>query len=76
VDLAAGDTLALYTDGITEAAAGNDEEFGESRLLDALSDQCHRPAGELLEGVIGAVREFSSGRQQDDITLVIARCLG
>ena len=76
VDLAPGDTLALYTDGITEAAAGNDEEFGESRLLDALSDPCHLPAGELLQEVMGAVRQFSSGAQQDDITLVIAHCLG
>jgi serine phosphatase RsbU (regulator of sigma subunit) len=38
VNLAPGDTLVLYTDGITEAAADGDEA-GESRLLDALSNQ-------------------------------------
>lgn len=33
VDLAPGDTLVLYTDELTEAASGDGEEFGESRLL-------------------------------------------
>jgi hypothetical protein len=34
VELAAGDTLVLYTDGITEAENADGEEFGASRLLD------------------------------------------
>lgn len=75
VELAPGDTLVLYTDGITEAGATDGEEFGESGLLDALANRRHLPAGELLQGVIGAVRQFSGGTQQDDITMVIARCL-
>ena len=33
-DLFAGDTLALYTDGVTEACDGDGEEYGEQRLLD------------------------------------------
>ena len=36
VQLAPGDTLVLYTDGITEATNADGEEFGESHLLDAL----------------------------------------
>jgi serine phosphatase RsbU (regulator of sigma subunit) len=37
VELAPGNTLLLYTDGITEAANPEGQEFGESRFLDALA---------------------------------------
>ena len=64
----------LYTDGITEATNAEGEEFGESRLLDTLGSHSHLPVEPLLQAVVGAVQQFSSGsEQQDDITLVIAR---
>ena len=75
VGLAPGDTLVLYTDGITEARSADGEEFGESRLLDTLQRNCHLPVGSLLQAVVGAVEQFRRGEQLDDITLVIARCL-
>jgi serine phosphatase RsbU (regulator of sigma subunit) len=76
VELAPGDTLALYTDGVTEAENADGEEFGQSHLLDTIASHPHVPVGPLLQAVVGAVQQFSSGRdQQDDITLVIARCL-
>ncbi len=76
VELAAGDTLVLYTDGVTEAENRDGEEFGESRLVDALANHSHLPLEALLQGVVNAVQQFSSGsEQQDDITLVIARSL-
>jgi len=76
VELAAGDTLVLYTDGITEAENVDGEEFGASRLLDTLGSHSHLPAVPLLQAVVGAVQQFSGGsEQQDDITLVIARSL-
>ena len=43
VQLAPGDTLVLYTDGITEAANSEGEEFGESRLRDALERHSKLP---------------------------------
>ncbi len=65
----------LYTDGVTEATNGDSQEFGESHLVEALKNHSHLPLKSLLEAVIGAVQQFSSGsEQQDDITLVIARC--
>jgi serine phosphatase RsbU (regulator of sigma subunit) len=67
--------LILYTDGITEATSGDGEEFGESRLLDTLRRHSHLPVQQLLQVVVSAVRQFSGGEQQDDITLVLARCL-
>ncbi len=75
VRLAPGDTLVLYTDGITEARSAEGEEFGESRLVDTLRSYCHLPVGPLLQAVVGAVQQFSAGEQQDDITMVIARSL-
>jgi serine phosphatase RsbU (regulator of sigma subunit) len=75
VVLAPGDTLVLYTDGITEARGADGEEFGEARLLDTLRSYGHLPVGPLLQAVVGAVKEFTNGEQQDDITLVIARSL-
>jgi len=75
VTLAPGDTLVLYTDGVTEASNAGGEEFGESRLLDTLMNRAQLSVGPLLEAIIEAVQQFSAGQQQDDITLVIARSL-
>jgi serine phosphatase RsbU (regulator of sigma subunit) len=67
VALVPGDTLVLYTDGITEARSAEGEEFGESRLLDTLRRHCHLPVKPLLEAVVKAVEQFSGGEQLDDI---------
>jgi serine phosphatase RsbU (regulator of sigma subunit) len=74
VQLAPGDTLVLYTDGVTEAADAAGEEFGEHRLIEILRGQPHLPVPRLLETIVAAVQEFSDRKQADDITLVIARC--
>jgi len=74
--LAPGDMLVLYTDGVTEAENAEGEEFGASRLQDTLVRNSHLPVEPLLQSVVAAVQQFASGSdQQDDITLVIARCL-
>ena len=75
VQLTPGDTLVIYTDGVTEATSADGEEFGESHLLDTLTKHADFPVEALLQTTVGAVQQFSS-EQQDDITLVIARCLG
>jgi len=70
--LAPGETLVLYTDGITEAigAAGM---FGDDRLLQALAAPA-ASAGALLDALLGAVREHAAGFQpSDDITLLALR---
>lgn len=71
--LAPGDLLAIYTDGITEAFDDRDEEFGESRLLDALWRHRSRCPSEIVAAVFDAVREFSPREQGDDITMIVAR---
>jgi len=72
--LFAGDTLALYTDGVTEACNTDGEEFGEQRLLDCLQRDRHLPAPLLVSAVIDEVRRHCPHEQQDDITLIVAKC--
>src|SRR5262249_4371112 len=68
-----GDTLALYTDGITEAFNEADEEFGEERLVSALKQNRDLPSQALLEAVVDEVRRHSPREQRDDITMIIAK---
>ena len=70
-----GDILALYTDGITESFNDAGEEFGEERLVAALRSHRGFSSGELLAALVDQVRCFSPREQQDDITLIVAKCL-
>jgi serine phosphatase RsbU (regulator of sigma subunit) len=74
--LHSGDTLALYTDGITESFNSAEEEFGEQRLIEALRRHRDLAPRELLAAIVDEVRRFSPGEQDDDITLIIAKCIG
>jgi sigma-B regulation protein RsbU (phosphoserine phosphatase) len=74
VQLAAGDTLILYTDGITEAENAEGEQFGECRLVETMATGRQLPVPSLLQSIVGTVQKFSAGEQADDITLVLARC--
>jgi serine phosphatase RsbU (regulator of sigma subunit)/predicted enzyme related to lactoylglutathione lyase len=71
-----GDVLALYTDGVTESFNDRGEEFGEDRLVDALRQNSKHPSQEIVTSVIDEVRKFSPHEQQDDITLMVAKCTG
>lgn len=71
--LAAGDILAIYTDGIVEAMNANQEEFGEVRLVRILQENRLLDAPSLLRTVVTAVQQFGSGEQSDDLTLLVAR---
>ena len=72
--LFSGDTLALYTDGVTEAGSPEREEFGEERLLNCLTLNRDLPCCELVSRVISEVHHYSPHEQQDDITLIVAKC--
>ena len=71
--LAPGDVLALYTDGITEARNGHDEEFGEANLIELLRHNRELPCRALLTAIINSVRQFSPQEQHDDITAIVAK---
>ncbi len=72
--LSPGDTLALYTDGVTEAFDPAGEEFGEHRLAEALWRHRDIPAQALVASIADEVRRFSPHEQHDDITLIVAKC--
>ena len=69
-----GDTLVLYTDGITEAANEDDKEFSGSRLADALRTLRSRSASEITDGILDHVRRFTGrDHHRDDLTLVTVK---
>jgi serine phosphatase RsbU (regulator of sigma subunit)/uncharacterized glyoxalase superfamily protein PhnB len=72
--LAAGDILIIYSDGVTEAVNAEGEEFGEHRLLEVARAHRHLSTSLLTEKLVEGARRFSHPEQADDITLVVARC--
>ncbi len=68
-----GDTLVLYTDGITESFSEDREEYGEARLIESLLRHRSQPSQFLLQNIVADVRQFSPHEQHDDITLIIAK---
>jgi sigma-B regulation protein RsbU (phosphoserine phosphatase) len=77
VTLKPGDTLLLYSDGITEALNRDDEEFGMDRLTQLALDGRGQPPAELSRRIFGAVSDFTAGvAQYDDQTVLIARVAG
>ena len=68
-----GDTLALYTDGVTEPGSAEGEEFGEQRLLNCLRLNRDLSSSEIVSAVIDEVRRYTPHEQHDDITLIVAK---
>jgi serine phosphatase RsbU (regulator of sigma subunit) len=68
-----GDTLALYTDGVTESFNDAGEEFGQQRLVEALRRNRELPLKALMASPVDEVRRFSAHEQHDDITLIVAK---
>jgi serine phosphatase RsbU (regulator of sigma subunit) len=74
VRLEEGDTLVIYSDGVTEAENPRRDEFEVEGLVQSVIANRHLPAEKIIEEVNRAVAEFTAGApQSDDITLVVAR---
>jgi sigma-B regulation protein RsbU (phosphoserine phosphatase) len=72
-----GDTLFLYTDGVTEAMNAAGEEYLEERLKNVLEEDSSLRASDMVDRVIRSVVEHASGApQSDDITALGLRYLG
>jgi sigma-B regulation protein RsbU (phosphoserine phosphatase) len=77
IELQEGETLVLYTDGVSEAFDTNQELFGEERLVTELQCATSRTARETTRGVLEAVRRYAEGaKQSDDITVLSVRYTG
>jgi sigma-B regulation protein RsbU (phosphoserine phosphatase) len=69
VDLKPGDTLVIFSDGVTEAGVESDAEFGEDGLLFVMRANPGVPAETLVNHIVDAV----AGEKQDDVTVVVIR---
>jgi sigma-B regulation protein RsbU (phosphoserine phosphatase) len=69
-----GDFLIAYTDGISEAMTAEDEEWGEDRMLEAVTWRSVASASEVIETIFRVADEFTAGAEQhDDMTLLIMK---
>jgi sigma-B regulation protein RsbU (phosphoserine phosphatase) len=69
-----GDTVIIYSDGISEAFNDKNEEFGEDRLLTVLKQNIKLSADTLIGKVFDAIKIFVNDvSQSDDITIVIIK---
>ena len=75
--LAPGDSLFLYTDGVTEARSGENAFFGEDRLRELLALNAELEPDAMVATVRDAVLDFSRGEEPaDDITALAIRWRG
>ena len=71
-----GSTLFVYTDGVVEATAPDEEMFGNDRLLEALNKEPDAEPEKLLRNVREAVDEFAGEADQfDDLTMLALKKL-
>lgn len=67
-----GDSIVMFTDGITERRAGK-EFYGPDRVSRSAAQLAAHPAGVIADGLVSAVLDFSDDPPQDDITVVALR---
>lgn len=76
VTLEEGDSLVLYTDGISDAMNAAGEEWGEERLVQVIGTGHALPAREVIDRILRTCDEFVAGAAQyDDMTLIAARVI-
>ena len=69
-----GDIMILYTDGVTEAKDGKNEEFGYERLITVVDEGGHLSPAEMQNHLINKLYEFSGTRNiNDDYTTMIVK---
>lgn len=70
---APGDRLFLYTDGLTEASAGNHSQYGLARVKESLLATRNLPPAQAVKAIVQRLGEFCDAKAfLDDVTLVLA----
>ena len=75
VQLSTGDMVCLYTDGITETSNAKDEDYGRSRLIEALKRHQQKTAAEIADALLADVRRFGERAPLDDATVLILKAI-
>ena len=76
IQLAAGDLLLLYTDGMSEAENPAEDEWGEDALIAAARSCAELPSMQMITHILAEADAFAAGApQHDDMTLVVVRVL-
>ena len=70
-ELAPGDRVVFFTDGVTEASGPDEGEFGEERLLRLLKDNLGARAEDLQGMILKSVGDYCGGLWNDDATLIV-----
>jgi len=74
IALETGDTLVLFSDGVTDAENPVGDQYGEERLLEALAGSDRRSPDEILDRVLASVRAFAAEQPPaDDVTVLVIR---
>jgi len=73
VHLEPGDTLFLYTDGLSEARDSSSAEYGQARLQETVRQNAGREPRALADSCLRDARAFSGGQQLDDLALLVVR---
>jgi serine phosphatase RsbU (regulator of sigma subunit) len=77
IQLEPGDTLLLYTDGVTEAEDRDRNLFQDERLKEAFGQHRNSSLKTLQDGIWSAIENFTEGASQsDDVTLLVVRYRG
>ena len=77
ITLETGDTLMIYSDGVTEAMDPGFEEFGEEKLYSLLKSNSRLPIHDIQTLIVDAVQTHAKHQpQSDDITLMLIRRVG
>jgi sigma-B regulation protein RsbU (phosphoserine phosphatase) len=74
IQLGAGDSLAVFSDGVSEAMNPAGEEYGEERIQQAVAPNWLEPSDAVLQTLLASVRSFAEGApQNDDVTALVVR---
>ncbi len=77
LQLKPGDTIVLFSDGVTDATSADGVDLGDDRLAAVIEVAADGTPDDLLHALFDAVDDFARGaQQQDDLTAVVVRYLG
>jgi len=75
IQLARGDRLLLFTDGLVEACGEDEEPFGERNMIRIAQENPGRSAAQLMDALMQSASQHCGGCFQDDASLVVLRAM-